>query len=93
MTTTARRFFVEGRVQGVFFRGSTQAKAAELGLSGHAINLADGRVEVLAAGTASAVAALAEWLQDGPPAARVLAVTEAPADPAEVLGSAGFRCG
>ena len=75
MTSTARRFFVEGRVQGVFFRGSTQAKAAELGLSGYAINLADGRVEVLAAGTASAVAALAEWLQDGPPHARVDDVT------------------
>ncbi|HEX7770686.1 MAG TPA: acylphosphatase, partial [Dokdonella sp.] len=41
----AARFLVSGRVQGVFFRASTQARALELGLVGHARNLADGRVE------------------------------------------------
>lgn len=82
-----------GRVQGVYFRGSTRARAVQLGLSGYAVNLPDGRVEVLAAGSPSAVAALAEWLHEGPPSARVLGVEEAPADPAEVAGASGFRCG
>lgn len=90
---TARRFFVAGRVQGVFFRGSTQRQANKLGLDGYAINLPDGRVEVLAVGNAAAVEALADWLYDGPPAAKVLGVDEAPADPAEASGKTGFRCG
>jgi acylphosphatase len=37
-------------------------------------NLPDGRVEVVAAGSAEAVAELAGWLWTGPPAARVSAV-------------------
>ena len=38
--------FVAGRVQGVGFRWWTRSRALELGLSGYAKNLADGRVEV-----------------------------------------------
>ena len=45
-----RQFTVSGRVQGVFFRASTRDVATGLGLTGHAINLPDGRVEVLACG-------------------------------------------
>ncbi|HEY6543731.1 MAG TPA: acylphosphatase [Dokdonella sp.] len=71
----AARFLVDGQVQGVFFRASTQARALELGLRGHARNLEDGRVEVVAEGDASALDALAEWLRQGPPAARVDRVT------------------
>ncbi|MGD8976094.1 MAG: acylphosphatase [Gammaproteobacteria bacterium] len=66
-----RRCLVAGRVQGVFFRASTARKADALGVSGHAINLDDGRVEVLAWGEPGAVDALCEWLRKGPPAARV----------------------
>ncbi len=66
-----RRCLVSGRVQGVFFRASTARKAKSLGVNGHAINLADGRVEVLAWGEAGAVGALCAWLEKGPPAARV----------------------
>jgi len=66
-----RRCLVSGRVQGVFFRASTAQRAASLGVNGHAINLADGRVEVLAWGDNQAVDALCEWLRHGPPAARV----------------------
>lgn len=62
---TARRCFVSGRVQGVFFRATTAARARELGLGGYAINLPDGRVEVLAVGEARAVDALAQWLWQG----------------------------
>lgn len=65
------RFLVTGIVQGVFFRASTERRACELALTGYARNLADGRVEVVASGTPAALAALEEWLHDGPPSARV----------------------
>ena len=89
----AMRFFVSGRVQGVFFRASTRQQAERLGLRGWAVNLPDGRVEVLAVGPAAAVQQLGEWLHDGPPAAKVLSVETAPADPTEVSGRKGFSCG
>jgi acylphosphatase len=66
-----RRCLVSGHVQGVFFRASTRERALSLGVTGYARNLRDGRVEVLACGTADAVAALCGWLSDGPPGARV----------------------
>jgi acylphosphatase len=66
-----RRCLVSGRVQGVFFRASTQARARELGLRGYARNLADGRVEVVACGEPGAVQALCDWLWLGSPASRV----------------------
>lgn len=69
------RFIVTGRVQGVCFRASTRNEALRLGLTGHAKNLADGSVEVVACGTDDALAALEAWLQHGPPSARVDAVT------------------
>ena len=58
-------------MQGVFFRASTERRASELGLVGHALNLADGRVEVVASGAPEALAALQAWLHTGPPSARV----------------------
>ena len=53
--TVCYRCLVSGRVQGVFFRASTQREAQKLGLTGHAHNLPDGTVEVLACGEAAAV--------------------------------------
>ena len=78
----ARRCYVSGRVQGVFYRASTSQRALELGCRGYARNLPDGRVEVLAVGDADAVRALIEWLWQGPPAAHVhdVAVTEVDPD-------------
>lgn len=70
----ARRCLVAGRVQGVFYRASTRQRALELGVSGHARNLPDGRVEVLACGTPQSVAALCEWLWQGSPASHVTSV-------------------
>jgi acylphosphatase len=67
----ATRFLVSGKVQGVWFRASTREVAVRLGLHGHARNLADGRVEVLASGDAAAIDQLAQWLREGPPLARV----------------------
>jgi acylphosphatase len=70
----ARRCLVAGRVQGVFYRASTRQRAIELGVTGHARNLADGRVEVLACGDPIAVAALCDWLWQGSPASQVNSV-------------------
>ena len=70
----ARRCFVDGRVQGVFFRASARQRATELGVTGHARNLPDGRVEVLACGAREAVEAFCGWLWLGPPAASVTSV-------------------
>lgn len=75
----AARFFVSGRVQGVFFRAGTRGQARVLGLRGHARNLADGRVEVLAVGDEAAIERLAQWLRQGPPQARVDRVERLPA--------------
>jgi acylphosphatase len=82
----ARRCLVAGRVQGVFYRASTRRRAQELGVTGYARNLVDGRVEVLACGEASAVQALCDWLWQGPPASHVTSVQVevlrcGPADP------------
>ena len=69
-----KRCFVSGRVQGVFYRASAAERAKALGVTGHAKNLADGRVEVLACGEEVAVKELCEWLWQGPPAAKVESV-------------------
>ena len=88
----ARRCLVSGRVQGVFYRASTRQRALELGVSGHARNLPDGRVEVLACGTPQAVQALCEWLWQGSPASQVTSVEVDRVAP-EAMGSrpSGFR--
>ena len=63
--------YVSGKVQGVWFRGSTQEQAKRLNLTGWARNLPDGRVEVLACGEQEKIAELYEWLKHGPQLARV----------------------
>ncbi|WP_158882094.1 acylphosphatase [Rhodanobacter sp. L36] len=68
------KFIANGRVQGVFYRASTRDQALALGLAGYAKNLPDGRVEVLATGTADALDALECWMRQGPPTAKVDAV-------------------
>ena len=61
-----RCFKIIGRVQGVFFRDSTQRKATGLGLTGAAINLADGSVRVIAQGNEAEINELLNWLHVGP---------------------------
>jgi len=89
----ARRFLVSGKVQGVFFRASTARMADQLGLRGYARNLPDGRVEVLAVGTADALESLGRWLRQGPPLARVTAVTAEAEAAAGHADLADFRTG
>ncbi|GAA1999838.1 acylphosphatase [Nakamurella flavida] len=57
--------WVHGRVQGVGFRWWTRAQALELGLTGTATNLADGRVEVVAQGPAESCRELLARLRGG----------------------------
>jgi acylphosphatase len=49
----ARTFLISGRVQGVGYRYFAERSAAEVGVTGWARNLDDGRVEVHANGTAA----------------------------------------
>jgi acylphosphatase len=63
--------FISGKVQGVWYRASTQDQAKSLGLTGWARNLADGRVEVRAFGERSKLADLHGWLKTGPDLANV----------------------
>lgn len=89
----AARFLVSGHVQGVAFRAHARAEALALGLRGHAINLADGRVEVVAMGDPAALDGLARWLAQGPPQARVDGVERRSVDVGSAAALDGFRIG
>ena len=66
-----RRYFVSGRVQGVFYRSSAQRQAKQLGLIGWVRNLSDGRVEMLACGSEEDLNTIEKWLEIGPDYAKV----------------------
>ena len=62
---------VFGKVQGVWFRASTQKKALELGLVGFVQNRPDGSVYIEVEGEAAKVKQLVQWCHLGPKHARV----------------------
>jgi acylphosphatase len=66
-----RRVIVHGRVQGVWFRGATEAEARAAGVAGWVRNRADGSVEAVFEGPAERVARLVDFCGRGPRAARV----------------------
>jgi acylphosphatase len=68
--------FAKGHVQGVGFRWWVRARALELGLTGSATNLDDGRVQVVAEGPEPALQALLEALRSGAAPGRVDFVAE-----------------
>lgn len=68
--------YVHGLVQGVGFRWWTRSRALELGLTGYAKNLADGRVLVVAEGPRPALDALLAQLRSGKTAGSVDLVVE-----------------
>ena len=86
---TRIRLRVDGRVQGVAYRASTQDEARRLGLTGWVRNLDDGAVELEAQGPAEAVAALEAWCHRGPSLARVTGVRRSDLPAAD--GEAGFH--
>ncbi|WP_317046356.1 acylphosphatase [Pontibacter ramchanderi] len=77
---------IHGRVQGVFFRASTQGKALELGLYGFVQNEPDGTVYLEAEGKPEALKELEKWAHQGPDRARVEKV-----EVEEKEGLAGFE--
>lgn len=77
---------IEGRVQGVWYRGWAVQEAIHRGLGGWVRNRRDGSVEALFAGPKPAVDAMLEACWQGPPSARVSKVTYKPADPPERAG-------
>ncbi len=81
-----KHYLISGRVQGVGFRAFTQKSAQELKLSGWVRNLVDGRVEVLACGSAHALQKLELHLRQGPRSARVDALVVSDADAPELTG-------
>ncbi|MFD3337204.1 acylphosphatase [Streptomyces sp. NPDC058700] len=74
--------WVRGRVQGVGFRWFTRANALEIGgLVGFALNLDDGRVQVVAEGARENCHRLLAWLHSDDTPGRVDGVTEIWATP------------
>jgi acylphosphatase len=63
--------FVEGQVQGVFFRANTREEANLLGLTGWVRNCWDGRVEAVFEGGREKVEKVISWCKKGPPGALV----------------------
>jgi len=74
MEKAAARCIVSGRVQGVWYRASTQEKALALGVAGWVRNLPGGDVEVFAEGPKASVEELIAWCRKGPSFAEVRSV-------------------
>ena len=68
--------WIEGIVQGVFFRASTRQAAQDLGLTGWVKNLPDGRVEAVFEGDKDACQKALDYVRVGPEGARVSKVDE-----------------
>jgi acylphosphatase len=80
---------IRGRVQGVFFRASTEERARALGLTGWVRNSPGGSVEAVAEGEQAALEHFLTWCRQGPPAAEVDAVDILSRGPA-TEGFSGF---
>ena len=74
--TTARRFIVRGRVQGVGFRYFAIRAARQAGIVGTVRNLSDGTVEAVAEGSPASIAEFRVALERGPSYAHVTRVDE-----------------
>lgn len=72
--TKAVRVRIEGRVQGVWYRGWTVRTAGRLGLHGWVRNLVDGSVEAVFCGPEDQVDVMVTLCRQGPPAASVTAL-------------------
>jgi acylphosphatase len=81
------RVVVDGHVQGVYFRQSTQTEALRLGVDGWVRNLRDGRVEAVFEGAPELVAQALAFVRQGPPRALVTSAEESWEEP---LGESGF---
>jgi len=83
--------FIRGRVQGVFFRASIVEQALALDIAGFVRNRHDGAVEVVAEGTADALATLRSYCEQGPPGALVRVVDVIDEQESGEFRGLGFR--
>lgn len=79
---------VSGRVQGVFFRASTQDEATRRGLRGFVRNEPDGSVYIEAEGSEAMILSFVEWCRHGPPRAQVVTFVMEESSP---KGYVGFK--
>lgn len=77
---------IEGRVQGVWYRGWTVRQASRRGLSGWVRNRRDGAVEAVFSGPEAEVNAMLRDCRQGPPAAQVTAIEVSPCPPPDGTG-------
>lgn len=83
----ARKFFINGEVQGVGYRYFAQRSAARHQVRGYVRNLEDSRVEVLVEGTSSSVEGFRQDLAAGPTQARVTVVEELVLEPSRLYSA------
>ena len=80
---------IHGRVQGVYYRATTQEVAQRLTLNGWVRNRSEGTVELVAEGPAEQIEALLAWCHQGPELARVERVDQFASEPIGLDG--GFH--
>ena len=71
MGNARAHLFIDGRVQGIFYRAFTRELAHTLGLDGWVRNLRDGRVEALFEGEKGIIQKAIQACYAGPPGAKV----------------------
>lgn len=86
MDAIRRRVVVSGRVQGVWFRASTQRAAVDLGVNGWVHNLPSGQVEAVFEGDPAQVDEAIAWVRMGPPRAEVTDVDVFEESPEGLIG-------
>lgn len=79
------RVEIEGRVQGVWFRGWTLQESKRLGLAGWVRNRRDGSVEAVFSGNADDVDEMCQLCYAGPGSAAVTSVRVFDAEPPDHL--------
>jgi acylphosphatase len=72
------RLYIEGVVQGVFFRNFVKENADEKNVKGFIRNLTDGRIEIFLEGDANDVNAMIEVCKEGPKHSQIKKVEEKP---------------
>lgn len=65
------RLYIEGTVQGVFFRGFVKENAEKYDVKGFVRNLEDGRIEVFLEGNVDEVNKMIELCKQGPKHAQI----------------------
>ena len=88
MSRARVRVRVRGRVQGVFFRAETRARAESFGLDGWVRNAPDGSVEAVFEGEPERLESMVGWCRRGPAGAFVDEIEVVREEP---TGETGFR--